>query len=104
MSITSQETVKLFELSSLSLPAHPSVFSRIPLATSMKQVEPRRRFLAVTAVEFINSGFRVADQACVVRLFFRVSIAKIAQQGEIDLWILVSEEVDLELCEQCVNL
>src|SRR6185295_1547015 len=54
---STQQPIKLFQLSSLALPTYPSAFTRIPLPATVKQMEAMRLYIAVAIVEFCDSGF-----------------------------------------------
>jgi hypothetical protein len=54
---STQQPIKLFQLSSLAFPTYPSAFTWIPLPATVKQMEAVRLSIAMAIVEFCDSGF-----------------------------------------------
>ena len=56
VSRSTQESIKLLQLSSLAFPTYPSAFTWIPLPATVKQMEAMRLCFAVSIVEFCDPG------------------------------------------------
>src|SRR5687767_5097869 len=79
LAVAPQQTVELFQLASLSFPAHPFFFTRVPQTLAMKQVETS---FAVVLVQRLDSALGHGQECRVVRRLFRNSVGKVAQQRE----------------------
>src|SRR5205085_5812173 len=96
-----KQSIKLFELASLSLPAHPFRLARIPHSSPVKQM---KAVLAVSSVQGVNTTLRDGEQSGVSRRLFSLRVWKIAQQSEMDLRILVSEVMNFEFLDELMYL
>jgi hypothetical protein len=97
-----QQAVELLQLAALALPAHPLPLARVPQPLAVEKVEAleRGRVGPVTRVQLLYAGRRLIEQRRVRPHLGHVRVREIAEQGEVQVLVLVGEVVDFQLLKQ----
>ena len=95
VSVSSQQEIQLVQLAPLALPAHPSLFTRIPLGVAMKKVKRAGRFPVVFLIEPADAGLGLLDQGVLARCAQLRRIGQIGEQRKVQVRILIAQIVHL---------
>ncbi len=95
-----KQAVELFDLAALALPAHPPPLRLVPLAKAMEQEETVGASAAVLAVERFDAASRRLEDLGVAGQRLGGGVAKITEDGEVDIRIDVAERLNLEVREK----
>ncbi len=77
------------------------MLARVPLSFSVEEV---KALVAVAAIQSVDTALRDREHIRIGLGFFRVGVGEVAQQREIDVFVLVCEIVDLESLDEFVHL
>src|SRR4029077_14242419 len=95
-----QQAIELLDLSPLALPSHPEPFARVPLSKTMKQKEAIRASPRIFGVECRDPRTCCVKNLRVVRQRFGLRIGEVAEDGEVDVRVDVTERLDFEVRHQ----
>src|SRR6516225_99479 len=91
-----EESIELFELAALALPADPALLALAPRASAMKKKEAPR---SVPAIQLVDPAGDDVDILRVLRHALSRCVGKIGQECESQICIRISEVANLEPVE-----
>src|SRR5262245_2005728 len=97
---SAQQPIELLDFPAFAFPSHPQPFALVPLTSSMEQKKSAARLARVSTIECLDRLTRSVENLRVARLCFGRCIAKVAEDGKVDVRIEIADGLNFEMLSQ----